>query len=70
MASPGCWFNCVWRCQETAECVSLLFREVQAGDINLEAVSNKMEFKAMKLDELTRERLDSRNVHLIKPHTC
>lgn len=66
MVSLMCWFYCAWRCQKTAGCISLLSREVQAGDINLEAVSNKVEFKAMELNELIRERLDSRNVYLIK----
>lgn len=66
MVSLRCRFYCAWRCQETAGCISLLSREVQAEDINLEAVSNKVEFKAVELNELIRERLDSRNVDLIK----
>ena len=68
MVSLSCWLYCAWRRQETARCISLLSREVQAGDINLEAVRNKVEFKAMELNELIRERLDGRNVYLIKSH--
>lgn len=64
------WFNCARRGHTAVGCIILLSSKVQAGFVNPGAVSNKMEFKGMGLDELIRERLDSRNVHLIKSYIC